>query len=484
MAGISTLELSDFRAFPALAPFKYDLQGRNLLIFGENGSGKSSIYRALRGLFAVEPPALASLSNVFSNPPAPVVHAVVDGTAVEWNLTAHPTIEVRALARRSAFLSHRRLIELNTGRDANTPPDLFQVAVEHLLADFEAVVSGGRSRTIAELWKDVTDALNARVQVSGRLQRASNHAAKVQAACEPFNEGMKQAVDALETKAKPLLAELLMALSPDALELVGLQIFDLGYDAEKQELVNATMTARVTFRGYAPPAPQSFLNEARQTALGIAIYLAARLVCVPQGGDEPKLLVLDDLLISLDNSHRRPILEVITRLFDKWQIILLTHDRFWFELAREQLGPTWKAVEIFEEVDGDGLLVPLYRDSGENLVALTLTQAKKFIAMHHPAAAANYTRAACELAMRRYCKKHRIKFPYADDPQKISLEDLKNAGIIHAAGDPARLAAFNAITFHQRYTLNPLSHNPVEPIPEADVRAAIAAVELLVAACS
>jgi hypothetical protein len=175
---------------------------------------------------------------------------------------------------------------------------------------------------------------------------------------------------------------------------------------------------------------------------------------------------------------------VITRLFEKWQIILLTHDRFWFELAREQLGPTWKAIEVFEEVDGDGLLVPLYRDSGEDLVALTLKQAKKFIAMHYPAAAANYTRAACELALRRYCKKRGIPFPYTDDPQKISLEDLKNAGTKDAAGNAVRLAAFTAITFHQKYTLNPLSHNPVEPLVEADVKAAIKAVEELVAACS
>jgi hypothetical protein len=482
--GISTVELSDFRAFPALAPFVYDLSGCNLLVFGENGSGKSSVYRALRGLFSVDPPPIADLGNRFSDAPNPIVRAVVDGVAVEWSTVAHPTEAIRAAARRSAFLSHRRLIEMNTGTDADTAPNLFKVAVEHLLADFEATVTGGARRSIAELWKDVKDALDARIQVSGRLQRAPRHTASVKLACERFNEGMRQAVEALEQRAKPLLAELLTALAPDALELVGLQIYELGYDGDTQQLVNNTLTARVAFRGYSPPAPQNFLNEARQTALGIAIYLAARLVCVPQNDDGSKLLVLDDLLISLDNSHRRPVLDVVTRLFETWQIILLTHDRFWFELAREQLGVGWKAIEVFEEIDGDGLLRPLVRESGENLVSLTLAQARQFIAAHHPAAAANYTRAACELTLRRYCRKHGIQFPYVDDPQKISLDMLKQRGRQHAQGNPDRLAAFDAITFHQKYTLNPLSHNPVEPVVMADVQAAIAAVELLVAACA
>ncbi|MBA3879055.1 MAG: hypothetical protein C0500_05000 [Sphingobium sp.] len=484
MVGISELELSDFRAFPALAPFRYNLEGRNLLVFGENGSGKSSIYRALRGLFSVDPPAIADFRNMFSDPPEPVVRAVVDDVAVEWTMAGHPSAEVRGLARRAAFLSHRRLIELNTGTDANTPPNLFEVAVRHLLADFEATIAGGVRRTIAELWGDVQEALAARIQVGGRERRGPKHSEKVLLACERFNEGMHQAVDALETRAQPLLVELLTALSPDALELVGLQIYELSYDSETQKLINDTLTARVSFRGYSPPAPQNFLNEARQTALGIAIYLAARLVCVPQYADGSKLLVLDDLLISLDNSHRRPVLEVISRLFDTWQIILLTHDRFWFELAREQLGPTWKAIEVFEEIDGDGLLRPVVRESGENLVALTLAQARAFIAAHHPAAAANYTRAACELALRRYCKKHGIEFPYVDDPQKITLNMLMQRGRLHAQNDAGRMAAFDAITFHQKYTLNPLSHNPVEPVVAADVIAAIDAVQLLVAACA
>jgi ABC-type uncharacterized transport system fused permease/ATPase subunit len=53
-ARIASIAISDFRAFPALAPAAIAVDGKNLLAWGENGSGKSSIYRALRGLFSVE----------------------------------------------------------------------------------------------------------------------------------------------------------------------------------------------------------------------------------------------------------------------------------------------------------------------------------------------------------------------------------------------------------------------------------------------
>ncbi|WP_210237098.1 hypothetical protein, partial [Mesorhizobium sp. M4B.F.Ca.ET.169.01.1.1] len=99
------------------------------------------------------------------------------------------------------------------------------------------------------------------------------------------------------------------------------------------------------------------------------------------------------------------------------QIILLTHDRFWFELAREQLsGEPWKAIEIYEKLDADGLLRPVIWESQEDLVTETLKQAGRFLDDNHPAAAANYARTACELTLRRYCRKHNIPFGYMDDP--------------------------------------------------------------------
>jgi len=306
----------------------------------------------------------------------------------------------------------------------------------------------------------------------------------VKEACDEFNTGMNQALTTLETHTKPLIRRLLDVLQQDGLELVGFTYFGVSYDEEKKELQNPPLTANVKFRTHTMSAPASFLNEARLSALAIAIYLAGRLACVPTTDTALKLLVLDDLLISLDYSHRRPVLDVIKDLFKEWQIALLTHDRFWFELAREQVADRpWRVIELYEKVDADGLLRPIIWKTKGDLVEETLDQARRFLAANHPAAAANYARTACELTLRRYCRNHGIKFGYTDDAQKIKMEDLLQQGKVHAEGNASRKAAFLAINTHKRLILNPLSHNPIQPVVKADVDAAIAAVEALLHAC-
>ncbi|WP_035728908.1 hypothetical protein [Bradyrhizobium japonicum] len=484
-AKIASIYISDFRAFPALAPASVMLDGKNLLAWGENGSGKSSIYRALRGLFSVEAQDISPMGNVFSNPAVPSVKATLtDKTELHWSSAGHPTVTVLDTARKSAFLSHTRLVEMNTGHTANDAPNLFPVAVEKLLADYEATVAGGLKRTIGELWAELKTALERRVSYSKGTRRPPDFAHRVIGACEQFNEGMKQALEALEAHAKLLLRKLLDVFQTDALELVGFTFFGLIYDEEAREVRNQTLAASVKFRDHALPAPPNFLNEARLSALSIAIYLAGRLVCVPKDDKALKLLVLDDLLISLDYSHRRPVLDVIGDMFKGWQIILLTHDRFWFELAREQLlGEPWKAIEIYEKVDEDGMLRPVIWETQEDLVAETLKQATRFLDSNHPAAAANYARTACELTLRRYCRKHNIQFGYTDDPQKIKIEDLLKKSETHANGNVDREAAFKELRKYKRLILNPLSHNPTQPIVKADVAAALAAVKALVSVC-
>ncbi len=429
-AKIASVYISDFRAFPALAPASVLLDGKNLLAWGENGSGKSSIYRALRGLFSVEAHDISPMGNVFSNPAAPSVKATLtDKTELVWSAAGHPTATVLDTARKSAFLSHTRLVEMNTGQTANDAPNLFTVAVEKLLADFEATVAGGQAHRRRTLGGG-EQALKRRVPYNKGARRPPDFAKKVKDACDQFNEGMKQALAALEAQAKSVLRKLLDVFQPDALELVGFTFYDVTYDEKARALLNTKLTATVRFRHYALPTPPNFLNEARLSALAIATYLAGRLACVPKNDKALKLLVLDDLLISLDYSHRRPVLDMIGEFFEGWQIILLTHDRFWFELAREQLsGEPWKAIEIYEKLDDDGLLRPVIWESQDDLVAETLKQAGRFLDDNHPAAAANYARTACELTLRRYCRKYNIQFGYTDDPQKIKIEELLNKGV-------------------------------------------------------
>jgi len=62
---IQTIELTNYKAF--LGTHKINVGGRNLFIYGENGSGKSSLYYALKDFFqsSVEDIDLSELENIF-----------------------------------------------------------------------------------------------------------------------------------------------------------------------------------------------------------------------------------------------------------------------------------------------------------------------------------------------------------------------------------------------------------------------------------
>lgn len=85
------------------------------------------------------------------------------------------------------------------------------------------------------------------------------------------------------------------------------------------------------------PRPQSHLNEAKMTQLAISIRFAASLVSFHQS--ELKLLVLDDLLVSLDMDNRIKVVEILlSETFADCQKIVLTHDLGFFQEFRRKIG--------------------------------------------------------------------------------------------------------------------------------------------------
>ena len=62
---IDTIEITNYKAF--LGSHRLQVGGRNLFIYGENGSGKSSLYYALKDFFqsSIEDIDLNELENTF-----------------------------------------------------------------------------------------------------------------------------------------------------------------------------------------------------------------------------------------------------------------------------------------------------------------------------------------------------------------------------------------------------------------------------------
>lgn len=74
--------------------------------------------------------------------------------------------------------------------------------------------------------------------------------------------------------------------------------------------------------------PRAFLSEGHLDSLGLCLFLASVQIFNPPGS----LLVLDDVLTSIDREHRRRVGELLFQEFADYQIVLTTHDEHWHDL--------------------------------------------------------------------------------------------------------------------------------------------------------
>ncbi|CAB3729663.1 recombination protein F [Achromobacter insolitus] len=507
---IKRLTLTDFRAFPGPAPAHFDLDGKNLLVYGENGAGKSSVFHALSDFFSLKRSRnLRVYKNVFSGEPETSCAVEVefnDGApSAKWFMQAgsgtigaapfgshaiggatparerHPTtvaggndIRVTQAALRRAALDYRALLDTNY-KQGDGAINLFDIALEKLLADFPVTVAGGTTQTIGELWRAVEQAKPAK--------RTKTALTKVNQACADFNSGFNQALVELHPLVGALLGDLIgtdVAVAPFAF---GGVTYTAAYYKRDREIAGRSLTLSVSYRNHALSIPQHFLNEARLSALGLAIYLAGRLACTPTANATAlKLLVLDDVLIGLDHSNRLPMLDVLNTKFADWQIVLLTHDRNWFDLARSHLpDANWKCVEVYE---GDGAAtapIPIVRPTQNRPARALLDKAKELVQTPYVEAAANYARQAFELGVRAACELKKIEMRYCTDPKAHQAQDLLDklkhwpgSATVPKADWDAALARLEML---KNVVMNPYSHPSAPNIPKQEVEQAIAAVD-------
>lgn len=210
---IKTLEICDFRAFPGPAPVTIELGGKNLFLYGENGVGKSSVFQALDGMFAVNwapeenAAELERQANRFTGADhkntARVSITYDDGKdAAVWSAAGHPidTDKGRPADPRivnaawaKAILDYRSLLATNYDH-ADEEVNLFDVCVDHLLRDY-VTVTGDR---LGDIWKRLTDMLEL-PQIGKSQQQKINDDSRL------FNDGLEEAVKAVLPLIDPFL---------------------------------------------------------------------------------------------------------------------------------------------------------------------------------------------------------------------------------------------------------------------------------------
>lgn len=505
---IKSLTLCDFRAFAGPEPVTFELDGKNLLIYGENGAGKSSVFHALDEFFsAAQPDAkarkrrLADFENIFPGPGKDRVFIEVkflgDAAPVRWDDKGHPAdtsgypakpADLRVVngAYRKAALDYRALLDTNY-LHGNGTVNLFDVCVRVLLRDYP-VVHNGKQERLFDLWR--------RMESLPSMQRMTDAGhANIKALVKSLNDGIAEAIELLWPKANAILK----ILKWDDVELKALAFSSVQFHWERlrknRRYLGCEIVPKLLFRGKELPRPQSFLNEARLSALALAIYFAGRQVCVETlQPDTPRLIVLDDVLIGLDQSNRMPILRMLDEYFKDWQILLLTHDRVWYEMSRFHLAERddWAAVEMFEEKQPDGtpmpvagVVRPFIKPAKIDPIVANIATARKFHLMNEFAAAAVHSRVAFELSLKKLCERKGIPVRFKNDPRELNTEDLLLAieswlsDTKQAAIKPNVEQAIKDVRLARKVVLNQFSHSTPVSLTAGEVVAAIDSVEKL-----
>ena len=105
-------------------------------------------------------------------------------------------------------------------------------------------------------------------------------------------------------------------------------------------------------RHHSVTPPQRIMSTSQMNALGLALHLAR----LKLGGQPWRTVFLDDVVNSFDAPHRQGLARLLAEEFADWQVIVLTHDR-WFKdiLRRTVKGWEFKDITAFSSRGGPRL---------------------------------------------------------------------------------------------------------------------------------
>ena len=355
MAGIKEIEIEGFKAFPNKFSLELD---KNLLMYGENGSGKSSIYYALHALlqsvyksdhgakyFRHEDSEenlinIYKLDDVKNNGFKPHIKITLDNEH-QWELsrdglsstpdTADDS-ELRLLNKTSAFINYSYISRFRSARNSETI-NLWNVFIKDILPFY---VPTGTDMTLADAYYNLVE---------------NPYPYRVRRDIDGFNDNLSKFINEINRNASDIynkyfkdedevdaLIQVKYARDDDEIENPHHEEFQLSY---RQQKAKSTYVWRYPKIGLhivvgdkAILKPQSFFNEARLTAIALAIRFACLQSGKPQEG---QFLALDDMLISLDMSNRMKVIRyLLDDMADKYKIYLFTHDKLFFEYLKHK----------------------------------------------------------------------------------------------------------------------------------------------------
>ena len=470
---ITNIEIKNFRAFYGQYQIELHKAGKNLLVYGENGSGKTSLYQALKfflesgeGIHQFE-----NHQNIFiANDDGHIkLHLRANSGAnehvYEWSQNVRETNDPLIIdaSKAKGFLDYKNLLETHYIHREEEYVNVFKLLVDNLLVN---TINPVTNRTLGEEWESV--------QQEPRPRRnAKTKIAELETEIETFSSELKRRLEILQAKASEILRKFGYNVTLD------LDFQGITYNRDKKTLDNQEILLNVAFFDRDIPTHHRFLNEAKLSAIAIAIYFSTILL---QPESDLKIIALDDVLIGLDMSNRLPVLDILEEYFADYQVFLTTYDKAWYEIVKQRTshGGKWKAVEFYFR-QTDEYELPVYAED-----KAYLDKAREYLEANDYKACAIYLRTAFEMAIEEFCANRHLPVKYHRDPNKQDSQDFWDAIKIENKrrtenGGSALLDQdlINDIELYRSRILNPISHATIANIPKKEIEDTVEAVESL-----
>lgn len=464
---ITEIEIKNFKAF--YGTYRIDLRksGRNLLVYGENGSGKSSLYFALKlFLESGDDPShrFENNQNIFITDAGYIKLCLrADRRSklytYEWSENVRETDDelIIEASRAKGFLDYKSLLETHYLHRDRSTVNVFNLLVKTLLVN---TVNPLTNRTLADDW--------AGIQPRYPRRNATVQIATLESWIEIFNNELENRLAELQPKASEILGKFghNVALNFD---FPGVR-----YNRDNKTLDNQQIFLTVELFDRNIPEHHRFLNEARLSAIAIAIYFSSILI---QPESRLKILALDDVLIGLDMSNRLPVLEILEEYFPEHQIFLTTYDKAWYEIVKQRTSDAeWEYAEFYTSEPNEHEIPIHVQDKPY------LEKAKEYFTANDYKACVIYLRTAFEAAIKKFCEKKNLQIKYRENPKELQSNDFWEPIKKMELDDGALFLGqelIDEIELYRNIILNPLSHARIVPVVKKEVSEAIEAVEKL-----
>ena len=519
MQRIQSITLKNFKFFYGTeTDFPHNklvLNQNNLLLYGENGSGKSSIYWAfytflqsclkddeniikyfdpndsqnLRNRFAEDNAVSAIVLEIINE--AGTITKEISNNKLETNKKNDTTIN--KIIAGSDFINYKYLSKLYDFRNSEEI-NLFDLFEREILMFIDFKVSYtdnkgnlSKSTLASDWWKFICEApktLSPNKKNKNTANRSSEEYLRyVNTTIPKFVELLKSFLGKITTKTNKYLKDdfkedFQIKFETDLITCNYNNWIDKNAEVSKPDIRLTVLFDhdKLSENKKSILRPHTFLNEARLTAIALAMRLAMldeRLYDV----NSASLLVLDDLLLSLDMSHRDRVLEIILKKVDEYQILILTHDRAFYNLCKRRIDNLlkkddtykWEFKEMYQDCtdDNDKIPIPFVTDY-ESYFSLAKTYFKKFDYQ----ACVNYLRKETERLLRELLPYNKT-VAQSSEPEgsvPLLLNKLINNFEDYYKTIGGNFEPFEKLVEYKDLLMNPLSHHNFEaPIYKQEI---------------